>query len=36
VKLIWDENAWEDYVWRQTQDRKLLKRINALIRDVAP
>ena len=34
MKLVWDENAWEDYVWWQTQDRKLLKRINALIRDV--
>ena len=34
MKLVWDESAWEDYVWWQTQDRKLLKRINALIKDI--
>lgn len=34
MRLIWDESAWEDYLWRQTQDRKVLKRINALIRDI--
>ena len=28
------ESAWDDYVWWQTQDRKVLKRINALITDV--
>jgi toxin YoeB len=30
VKLVWDENAWNDYVWWQTQDRKIFKRINTL------
>jgi toxin YoeB len=34
VKLVWDENAWEDYLWWQAQDRKTLKRINLLIRDI--
>ncbi|HJG43518.1 Txe/YoeB family addiction module toxin [Corynebacterium phoceense] len=34
MKLVWDDNAWEDYVWWQTQDRKVLKRINALIKDI--
>lgn len=34
MKLVWDESAWDDYVWRQAQDRKTLRRINALIRDV--
>ncbi len=34
MKLIWDPNAWEDYLWWQTQDRKVLKRINLLIQDV--
>ncbi len=33
--LIWDENAWEDYLWWQTQDRKTLKRIDMLIKDIA-
>lgn len=27
---IWDDDAWEDYVYWQTQDKKTLKRINAL------
>jgi len=34
VRLVWDESAWEDYVWWQTQDPKVRKRINALIKDV--
>ncbi|MCT9002077.1 Txe/YoeB family addiction module toxin [Microbacterium memoriense] len=29
-----DPNAWEDYVYWQTQDRRTLKRINQLIADV--
>lgn len=32
--LAFDANGWEDYVYWQTQDRKTLKRINALITDV--
>jgi toxin YoeB len=32
--LVWDAHAWEDYLWWQTQDRKVLKRINLLIQDV--
>jgi len=34
VKLVWDDNSWEDYVWWQTEDRKILKRITALIKDI--
>ncbi|TCK59325.1 Txe/YoeB family addiction module toxin [Seleniivibrio woodruffii] len=34
TKLVaWTEEAWEDYVWWQSQDRKTLKRINLLVRD---
>lgn len=33
--LIWDQSAWDDYLWWQTQDRKTLKRINVLIKDIA-
>lgn len=33
MRLAWYEDAWDDYVWWQTQDKKTLKRINALIRD---
>jgi toxin YoeB len=32
--LVWDQNAWDDYLWWQTQDRKVLKRINLLLQDV--
>ena len=34
MKLVWDENAWSDYLCWQTQDRKALKRINALLKDI--
>jgi toxin YoeB len=34
VKIVWDEGAWDDYVWWQTQDRRVLRRINALIKDI--
>lgn len=31
LRLVWDRNAWEDYVYWQTADRKTLRRINTLI-----
>lgn len=31
---IWTEDAWSDYLFWQTQDRKTLRRINQLIRDI--
>lgn len=34
VRLVWDPNAWEDYVWWQSQDRTTRRRINLLIDDV--
>ena len=33
MKLIFSENAWDDYLYRQKTDKKLLKRINQLIND---
>lgn len=33
IKSFSDE-AWEDYVYWQTQDKKTLKRINKLIEDI--
>ncbi|WP_281680015.1 Txe/YoeB family addiction module toxin [Synergistes jonesii] len=30
----WDEDAWEDYLYWQENDRKTLRRINAVIRDI--
>jgi toxin YoeB len=32
--LIFTNNAWEDYLYWQTEDRKTLKRINQLIKDI--
>jgi len=34
VKLIFSDNAWEDYLYWQKTDKKLLKRVNLLIRDI--
>jgi toxin YoeB len=34
MRLVWDEEAWEAYLWWQAQDRKILKRINVLLQDI--
>lgn len=34
MKKIWFGEAWEDYVYWQTQDRKTLKRVNAILKDI--
>ncbi len=34
MRLSWHECGWEDYVWWQSQDKKTLRRINALIKDM--
>ena len=31
--LAWTREAWSDYLYWQTQDKKTLKRINKLIQD---
>ena len=33
-KLIFAERAWEDYLYWQETDKKTLRRINLLLRDV--
>jgi toxin YoeB len=35
MKLIWDELAWDDHLWWQTEDRKVCKRINELIKNIS-
>ena len=35
MRVVWSEASWEDYVWWQSQDRRILKRINTLIKDIA-
>lgn len=34
MRLLWEDRAWNDYLYWQTQDKKTLKRINALIKDI--
>ena len=34
MKKIWFEEAWNDYLYWQVQDKKTLKRINQLIKDI--
>ena len=34
MKKIWFEEAWEDYLYWQTQDKKTIKRINLLVKDI--
>lgn len=34
MKLKWDEDAWNDYLYWQKQDKKTLKRINTLLTDI--
>jgi toxin YoeB len=34
VKLIFAEKAWEDYLHWQKTDKKMLTRINTLIKDI--
>ncbi|MCB9431397.1 MAG: Txe/YoeB family addiction module toxin [Ardenticatenaceae bacterium] len=34
MRLIFSENAWDDYLYWQNADKKTLKRINALIKDI--
>lgn len=32
--LVWYDDAWDDYLYWQTQDKKTLKRINTLLKDI--
>jgi toxin YoeB len=34
VNLVFSEQAWEDYLYWQKIDRKLLQRVNALIKQI--
>jgi toxin YoeB len=31
---IWSDGAWEDYLYWQEQDKKTLRRVNHLLRDI--
>ena len=34
MQLAFTESAWEEYLWFQEHERKLVKRINSLIKDI--
>jgi toxin YoeB len=34
MKLVFSEHAWDDYLYWQRADKKLLKRINLLVQDI--
>lgn len=34
MKLIFSTHGWEDYLYWQRTDKKMLKRINTLIKDI--
>lgn len=34
MKLVWSEDAWEDYLYWQANNKKALKRINSLIKSI--
>ena len=33
-RILFTEHAWEEYIYWQTQDRRTLRRINQLLRDI--
>ena len=34
MRKIWTEQGWDDYLYWQTQDKKTLRRINDLVKDI--
>ena len=34
MRITFSQNSWEDYISWQTEDKKMLKKINALINDI--
>jgi len=34
MKLVWSENSWNDYLYWQATDKKTVKKINSLIKDI--
>mgnify|MGYP000817934183 CR=1 FL=1 len=35
MKLLWEDRAWNDYIYWQGQDKKTLKRVNKLLMDIS-
>ena len=34
MNKAWQDDAWDDYIYWQTQDKKTLKKINLLLKDM--
>jgi toxin YoeB len=34
MRILFDPNGWQDYLWWQSKDPKVLPRVNELIRDI--
>ncbi|MBD2178482.1 Txe/YoeB family addiction module toxin [Pseudanabaena sp. FACHB-1998] len=34
MKILFSERAWEDYIYWQQTDKKMLNRVNSLIKDI--
>jgi len=34
MNKLWEDDAWEQYLYWQTQDKKTLKKINELLKDI--
>ncbi|HAX17113.1 MAG TPA: Txe/YoeB family addiction module toxin [Actinobacteria bacterium] len=34
MRIIFSKNAWEDYIFWQTADKKILRKINNLIKEI--
>ncbi len=34
MKLVFSRHAWDDYLYRQNTDRRMVRRINVLIEDI--
>ena len=35
MRILWEEAAWDDYLYWQSQDKKTLKKVNQLLRDIS-
>lgn len=34
MRILWEESAWEQYLDWQSEDKKTLKRINKIVKDI--
>ena len=35
MRKLWQDEAWAEYLYWQTQDKKILKKINRLLEDIS-